>query len=289
MKSDQINHGGHHVPASVASYYLWKWAENDLSGPPDEVFADLLRGKLHPALQAFDARPVLRNLQTAAEPHQPRGEEWHWEVLPHGQSESAHAIFLQCQAIPNLGVYCRDFATIAYRWAMSGYDEQRGIIIDCLLAKKNSFSLWELDEETKYDIAAADLPGLLSRLNSNQYNAVGRFWNHVNHNVSCIARPGGFEVEWRIFPNPADLTKWDQWRAGTKLPPGKKSRSWTVREEWVGDDWNWHMIRARKFENELLPFKDTLEIFCAFARNEPRPAQFQWRSLREEFEKMKLP
>ena len=274
---------------TTASYYLWKWADNDLSGPPNEVFADLLRGKLHPALQQFDARPVLRDLQAAAEPRQARGEEWNWQVLPGNRIEQANALFLQCPIIPTLGLYCREFATIAYRWGLSGYDEHRSTIIDCLLAKRNAFSLWELDEETKYDIAAADLPQLLSRLDSDQYNPVARFWNHVNHNVSCIAQPAGFEVEWRIYPHPADLTDWDQWRAATILPPGKKPRSWTVREERVGSDWNWHTIRARKFDNELLSVSATVEIFSAFARNEPRPPKFQWRSLRHELQPAESP
>lgn len=46
----------------IASYYFWKWADNDLPGQPVEVHAALLRGALHPALQTFDARPLLARL-----------------------------------------------------------------------------------------------------------------------------------------------------------------------------------------------------------------------------------
>lgn len=49
-----------------ASYYFWKWADNDLPGRPGDVHAALLRGELHPALQPFDARPLLEELGAAA-------------------------------------------------------------------------------------------------------------------------------------------------------------------------------------------------------------------------------
>jgi len=186
-------------------------------------------------------------------------------------------------------MHCKQFATIAYRWGLSGYDEQRAKLIDCLLAKKNALGfLWGSGMAQEiYDVSATDLPALLGRLDSNQSDPNANFWNHLNHHVSRVARPGGFEVEWRIYPHPANLTEWDQWRAATKLPLGKKPRSWTVREERVGSDWNWQTVRVRHFDNELLSFSDTVEIFIAFARNEPRPAKFQWRDLRHELQPAK--
>ena len=39
----------------ISSYYLWKWADNDLPGKPNEVFSALIKGALHPALQTFNA------------------------------------------------------------------------------------------------------------------------------------------------------------------------------------------------------------------------------------------
>ncbi|MFA7159327.1 MAG: hypothetical protein WC299_08490, partial [Kiritimatiellia bacterium] len=34
-------------------YYIWKWAENDEKGKPNDVFASLMQGQLHPALKPF--------------------------------------------------------------------------------------------------------------------------------------------------------------------------------------------------------------------------------------------
>ena len=273
-----------------ASYYLWKWADNDLSGPPAEVFADLLRGRLHPALQPFDARPVLHDLQALAGPHRPLDVEWDWKVLPGNQPSQAHALFLQCPVIPTLGTYSKQFATIAYRWGLSGYDEQRTKLIDCLTAKKNALVFfWGTgQEEEKYDISVTDLPALLRRLDSNQLDSCyANFWNHLNHHVACIPKAGRFEVEWRIFPDPADMNNWDQWRAGHHTPLGIKPRSWLDCEDRVGPDWNCHTVRVRQFDNELLSLAEMLEIFSAFLRNEPRPAKYQWRSLRQELTKPK--
>ncbi len=47
----------------IAEYYFWKWADNDLPGKPAEVYASLLRGEMHPALQTFDARPLVMELK----------------------------------------------------------------------------------------------------------------------------------------------------------------------------------------------------------------------------------
>jgi hypothetical protein len=276
---------------TTASYYLWKWADNDLSGPPNEVFADLLRGKLHPALQQFDARPMIQALQAIVAERHALGEEWEWQIMPVATPGHAHAIFLQCPTIPKMGGYCKQFAGFAYKWSLSGYDEQRRTIIDCLVPKINDFVLgWGLDDaEEKLDISEADLPSLLRRLHPEHYNPQVMFFNRVNHNVSCLACDDGFVVEWRVNPpnSIADVINWDQWRAGYKLPPGKHSRYRIAREERVGRDWEWHAVRVRKYENERLRFDDVLLIFQAFLRSEPKPAQFQWRSLRKELEQAK--
>ena len=50
----------------TTSYCLWEWADHDLPGRPAEVHAALLRGEMHPALQTFDARPLLKKCERAA-------------------------------------------------------------------------------------------------------------------------------------------------------------------------------------------------------------------------------
>ena len=65
----------------IANFYFWKWADNDLPGKPTDVFAALMRGELHPALQPFDARRLLGKLKKIAfidaDPAQ-----WEWHMVP---------------------------------------------------------------------------------------------------------------------------------------------------------------------------------------------------------------
>ena len=273
---------------TTASYYLWKWADNDLSGPPKEVFADLLRGKMHPALQPFDSRPLLRDLQALVAERHALGEEWEWQIMPAATPGHAHSIFLQCPTIPKVGSYCKQLASLGYKWSLSGFDEQRGTILDCLLPKKTRFILWWYldDAEEKYDISEADLPKLLRRLKP-EHHAI--FENRLNHSVTCSACHNGFKVEWREYHHDAltNSATSDHWRAGNPMPPGKKPKYWIESEERVGGDWEWHTIRVRKYENELLRFDDAVLIFKTFLRSQPRPAQYQWRSLRKELDQVK--
>ena len=268
--------------SQASTYYLWKWASNDLPGQPNEVFSELLRGHKHPALQTFDARPILQNLQSTAVIRHILGEEWEWQIMPAATPGHAHSIFIKCPNIPKIGGYCRQFAHLCYKWSLSGYDEQSGTIISCLLPKKNCFVIgWNLDDaEKKYDISEADLTELLRRLQPGDYAI---FENQINHSVSCSACHNGFKVEWRayLYDSITDSSSSDQRGAGYWLPVGEMPQYRIVRQERVGRDWEWHTVRVKDVENENLRFDDVVFIFHAFLRGEPRPAQYQWRSMAE--------
>ena len=268
--------------SQASTYYLWKWANNALPGQPNEVFSELLRGRIHPALQPFDARPILQQLQATAEKRRILEEEWEWQIMPAAIPGHAHSIFLKCPTVPKMGGYCRQFAHLCYKWNLSGYDEQYGTIISCLLPKKNCFVVgWNLDDaEEKYDVSEADLTELLRRLQPGDYAIFG---NRVNHSVTCSACHNGFKVGWRayLYDSITDSSNSDSWQAGYRLPVGERPQYRIVRKERVGRDWEWHTVRVKDFENEKLRFDDVVLIFQAFLRGESRPAQYQWRSMAE--------
>src|SRR5580704_10772982 len=81
------------------SYYFWKWADNALPGKPPDVWAALLRGELHPALEVFDSLPLLKALQDSASQARVMGEEWEWEVNPPVAPEKARFVFVTCPYI----------------------------------------------------------------------------------------------------------------------------------------------------------------------------------------------
>ena len=248
----------------MASYYFWKWAENDLPGRPVEVQADLLRGQMHPALQPFDPRRLLTALRKLAARH--RDEEWHWEAVPAGGGAQTRFVFVTCPPFDDTEARARQFIRTFSRLGLSGYDEQKGWVIQGLSPKINVFINGQLPRERAYDITEDDLPSLLRRIDPKRSDPFGILDNRHHHFVQCWAEGRRFTVEWarnEYLPK----TIWDQWRAqdaqrldalggvygGEELPPSK--------------------------DPDLLRYADTLRIFQAFVRDEPRPTRYPWRNI----------
>ena len=164
-----------------STYYLWKWADNGLRGQPNEVFSELLRGRMHPAVQVFDARPILHDLRTTAGKRHALGEEWNWQVQPPGDVTHARFIFLQCPEIPLYGAFRHFFSKLVYTKDLSGYDEQRGNLIWCLLPKLNSIVFGENVDDELCDIGVDDVPALLGRLSPQQDYPWARLVNRASN------------------------------------------------------------------------------------------------------------
>ena len=93
--------------SSINTYYLWKWADNDLSGKPGEVFAELLHGRMHPALQAFDPVPVMRQLEQMAAQGRRNREEWDWQIHQAPVGRKAAFIYLTCPTVRGYSKLCQ--------------------------------------------------------------------------------------------------------------------------------------------------------------------------------------
>lgn len=267
------------------TYYLWKWSDNNLPGPPHEVFSELLKGRLHPAIQSFDARPMINDLHATAATRHALGEEWQWQVQPAESPEYARFIFLRCPKLASHGVFCPDFKRLVYPWGLSGYDEQEGDLIDCLLPKLNAFVLKIDPTETHFDIGEDDLPILLGRLNPNRLDTA-YVVNSVGNWVECTAYPKGFTVEWTEGRNRIDETYYDHLRVG-RLEHWDDSRKprYQIHRRHLNDEW--HTIRFKEYPQENLRFSETVTVFRAFLRGEPRPSQYHWRSIRQDIERAK--
>ena len=267
----------------TSSYYLWKWADNDLSGQPNEVFSELLRGRMHPAVQPFDARPILNDLQATAEKRHELSEEWTWQVQPSDDVANARFIFLQCPEIPLYGALRHFFTKLVYTKDLSGYDERRGNLIWCLLPKLNSIAFGENLDEELCDIGVDDLPTLLGRLSPTQDYPWARLVNRASDWAECYAHHDGFAVEWLKNHSLTDDTNHDHWRAGYGNPQADKRQIRTAYEQRVINS-ELCTVGIQEFRHEKLRYADALRIFQAFLRGEPRPARYHWRSLRQEFE-----
>lgn len=270
----------------TSSYYLWQWADNELPGSPNEVFAELLRGRLHPALQIFDAQPILQKLQATAEKRHTVGEEWNWQVQPADDAGHARFIFLQSPTIPRYGLFREEFSRLAFTWSLSGYDENRGSLIRYLPPKLNWFELGGFPEEEQFDIVEDDLPMLLGHIHPAQKYPWGQLTSRENHYVACYARCDRFDVEWRENRSPSDFTDYDHWRAGYGQPWNPNDKPRMIRERRVINSETF-TVSIHHFQHEKMRFSDTVQIFRSFLRGEPRPTQYHWRSLREEEEQAK--
>jgi hypothetical protein len=268
---------------ATSSYYLWKWADNDLPGPPNEVFSELLRGSMHPAIQPFDGRPILRDFRATAEKRHALGEDWDWQIQPNDDAAHTKFIVIQCPAIPLYGALRQVFSKLVYTQDLSGYDEQRGNLIWCLLPKLNSIAFGENLDEELCDIGADDLSVLLGRLSPKQDYPWARLVNRASNWAECYAHHNGFAIEWLENHSLTDDTDHDHWRAGYGNHQTDKHRIQSVCEQRVINS-ELCTVAIQEFPHEKLRFGDVLRIFQAFLRGEPKPSRYHWRSLRQEFE-----
>src|ERR1039457_647423 len=68
-----------------ATYYIWKWADNDLPGKPTEIVAQLCSGEMPGALRPFGLKRVLGRLAEVAD----QGRNEMSELLIEAQEEQA--------------------------------------------------------------------------------------------------------------------------------------------------------------------------------------------------------
>jgi len=251
----------------TGSYYLWKWADNNLPGPPTAVLDSLLRGEMHPALQPFEARPLIEKLEIAAAEGRAHGEEWDWEETPKNEPGQARFVFVTCPLLdkPTTMRVCRNVHALGF----SGYDEQNGQLIDSLLPKLNCFISGQCPSERVYDITTDDLPFLLHRICSREPNPFGILEDRRSRFVQCYAeKRRRFCVEWRENYDLHNESKFDQWRAQD-------------RKRLAALDVPYDRDTPPNKDPDMLLYADTLRIFQAFLREEPRPAQYHWMSINE--------
>ena len=78
----------------ITSYYIWNWADNDLPGKPNEVFAELMAGRMPHSLQPFNASAILRRIERLALRDRSRGKEWDWQVQPDKATGKARFVYV---------------------------------------------------------------------------------------------------------------------------------------------------------------------------------------------------
>ncbi|MDD5679608.1 MAG: hypothetical protein PHW60_16685 [Kiritimatiellae bacterium] len=241
----------------ISSYYLWKWADNDLPGKPDQVFSALVRGKLHPALQAFDARRLLRCLETFADSRRALGEDWNWQVHPGRNPMATLFVFLSGPHLNDYEARVRSFAKAMNGLEISGYDEESGHIIPTLQPKTNCLLFGQDSRERYYELTADEVPPLLRHIDGAMRDPFAVLEDRRHYFVQCLAKKRRFFVEWRENYDTNNWNDFAHWRA------------------WL----------PKQAHRDLLTFAETVRIFQTFLRGEPKPSRYYWHDIRPELEK----
>ena len=248
-------------------YYFWKWADNDLPGNPREIHSTLLRGEMHPAIQTFDARPLLAQLANTADEGAKRAEEWDCQVIPASSPEDARFVFVTCPQINENRANIERFFQQFLPLDLSGFDDQGGHPIPCVRPKMNCFITGgRAPSDAAYDITKDDLPVLIQGISSVGPEPWGELLNRRN-GVVAIARGRRYYVEWRESSNVLAPTEFRQWRA----------RDTRRLRALAGKDDTGPLLA--NIDPDYLKFSDTLKIFQSFLLGERRPSQYNWREL----------
>ena len=237
----------------ITSYYLWNWADNALPGTPNEVFAELMAGRMPPSLQPFNASSILRRIEKLAHRDRTQGQEWDWQVQTDKATGNARFVYVSgpttsfdiLAPVPHLG-------GLIYRRGLSAYDEELGRLA---YGRPKLVCFEFATEPWGYDFGEDELPVLLRKVNGRRGNSTGVIVNSRQDFVGIVNDGGIYHnVEWRTWSRHVE-GPFEQWRAESKRKPAKSHRA------------------------DGLSFADTLQIIRAFYRGESRPASCHWKNI----------
>lgn len=241
---------------TFTTYYIWKWADNDVPGKPNEVFAALMRGTMHPALQVFDSGPFLQALEQSVARRRQLGEEWEWTVCPDEATGLTRFVIVTGSELqPDYGCV----GSQAWQLALAWYDEQEARIAFGP-PKRNCMSYAQLP--WVYEATEAELPVLLRQITSLSENPYAiltdrRFWY-----VQTFTDGKRWIVEWRENYDLNDPENFDHWVAGHRPLSRKLTRIKSA---------NGRGVPCRR--SEVLTYAEVLGVFRAFLHGEPRPCR----------------
>lgn len=235
------------------------------------MHADLLRGVLHPALQPFDARPVVKAIAAlvAREP-QRQQDEWEWRAIPEDEDHHAHFVFLVVPRSRNLKSMHYELSKHLASLGVTCFDEGSGRMGAGFPPKFNEFQIGDWPGETHYDIGPDALPDLLRRIRPKPFLPAAFLTDRRTCYAQCYQVNDfpelgtRFVVEWRVSRSLANPARFDHWKAQDK----KKLAALTVPYESEGI--------PPADEPDLLEFEDVTRIFNAFLQGKARPRGYHW-------------
>ena len=245
-------------------YFVWKWAENDEKGKPNDVFASLMRGKLHPALQPFQSGRYGDLFNQFSGACFKDGGTFYQEQIKDKATGFTIAIHIIGKHSNPNSVIGKLLQNIELE-ACSVLDGQ---MTRYSLPKQYCFSFETVSPV--YDFEYDELPALIGSIN-NRDNAFGILEDARGHYVQAYEGESRYSLEW---------AEWRDWQERTWLQRDhfrvglKQSSKGTIR---LGSQTSYRNVRINC--NEAISFADVLTCFQAFYRHEPKPSQYVWRNI----------
>ena len=250
-------------------YYIWKWADNDLPGPPAEVVAGLCAGDLPPAVQQFLVRKVYPRLAKVLK--QCRSDLSEMIVDPQLTAGAARFIRLRHP----LG----DSEWLANQLLWSGWDAELTVYnatTDRLigLPKRNVVEMPKVRQLV--DIGRADIPGLLQQLAKEPGLAALACYDRDGNMFQVWAHQRRYAVEWQVLPA-RDFNLHRIWVAGRPIPTQRRSRFGSLEGG------------LELFARELLEMAEVSGLWAAFLAGEKLPASHVWRDVTRHLDNLGQP
>lgn len=250
----------------AATYYIWKWADNDLPGQPADVVAQLCAGQFPSALNPFSPKPVLGRLAGVAD--QRRNEMSELLIEVEGQPNSQASFIHLCDPASDSPWLADKLLWAVWPDNLTLYSETNNRLLG--LPKRNVVELPGGDQLV--DIEPGDIPEQLHALDRGGHLIALSCYDRDGNMFQVFSHRHRFAVEWQIMPE-RDFNRHQIWAAGKLVPSHRHAR--------LGASNSWLDL----FDNEVLGMADAQRLWVAFLASAARPENYNWRDITPELVK----
>jgi hypothetical protein len=248
----------------AVTYYIWKWADNDLPGNPSEIVAQLDREELPAAIRQFPQQELA--VQLAEFLSQLKGCLTALEVY-HDQGHKKLASHLRL--ILQEGKAPLDTKLLGAVWehGLTVYNASTNRLVG--LPKRN---VVEYPGGRQFvDIETADIPGLLHELSAAPGLVALACYDRQGNMFQVWSYRRRYAVEWQVLPG-RDFNQHRIWVAGRPVPARRRARLGTLNSG------------LNLFAPELLSLNEVHRLWKAFLNGETRPETHRWRDVTHELD-----
>lgn len=244
-------------------YYVWKWADNDLSGRPQEIVARLCAGEMPEALQAFKPQRILDRLDKVAA--QRRSQTGELIIQPQKDGSGRVRFIHLCDPAADSAWLADKLLWAAWAADLTLYNESVNHLLG--LPKRNVVEVcWG---EQRVDIGPEEVPALLRRLGSRHGLGALACYDRDGNMFQVWAHRRRFAVEWQLLPG-RNFKRHQIWIAGRSRRSRAKVRLGASER------------CMELFTHEALNIAEAQRLWQSFFSSVERPAGYSWRDITED-------